>query len=75
MSTQWAICPVDGRTHVLWPVGDHPPGMLRAQCGHLLPQGVTLHECLPGLLLCVTYLWYYLLPGHARPHLVRVIRQ
>ena len=75
MSTQWAICPVDGRTHVLRPVGDHPPRMLRAQCGHLLPQGVTLHECLPGLLLCVTCLWCYLIPAHARPHLVRVIRQ
>jgi len=73
MSMQWAICPADGHTHVLRPVGDHPSGMLRTQCGHLLPQEVTLHECLPGLLLCVTCLCCYLIPAHARPHLIRVV--
>lgn len=67
MSTRWAICPTDGRTHVLLPVGDHPLGMLQARCGHLLPQGVALHECLPGLRLCVTCLWCYLVPASAFP--------
>jgi hypothetical protein len=67
MSTRWAICPTDGRTHVLLPVGDHPLGMLQARCGHLLPQRVVLHECLPGLLLCVRCLWCYLVPAPAFP--------
>jgi hypothetical protein len=65
MSTQWAISPTDGRTHVLLPMGDHPRGMLQARCGHLLPPGVTLHECLPGLLLCVRCLWCYLVSAPA----------
>jgi hypothetical protein len=67
MNTQWAISPTDGRTHVLLPVSDRPPGMLQARCGHLLPQGVALHECLPGLRLCVTCLWCYLVPASAFP--------
>jgi hypothetical protein len=67
MSTRWAISPTDGRTHVLLPVGDHPLGMFQARCGHLLPQGVALHECLPGLLLCVRCLWRYLVPAPAFP--------
>jgi hypothetical protein len=64
-SPLWAICPADGRTHLLRPVGDHPSGMLQAQCGHLLPEGVARHRCLPGLLLCVTCLWCYLVPAPA----------
>jgi hypothetical protein len=67
MSTQWAISPTDGRTHVLLPVGNRPLGMLQARCGHLLPQGITLDECLPGLLLCVMCLWCYLVPAPAFP--------
>lgn len=67
MSTKWAISPTDGGTHVLLPVGDHPLGMLQARCGHLLPQRVVLHECLPGLLLCVRCLWCYLVPAPAFP--------
>jgi hypothetical protein len=67
MNTQWAISPTDGRTHVLLPVSDRPLGMLQARCGHLLPQGVALHECLPGLLLCVRCLWWDLVPAPAFP--------
>ena len=70
LSTLWAICPADGRTHVLRPVGDHPWGMLSAQCGHLLPQGVARHQRLPGLLLCVTCLWCYLVPAPAFPRMI-----
>jgi hypothetical protein len=69
MSTLWAICPAEGRTHVLRPVGDHPSGMLQAQCGHLLPWGVALHECLPGL-LCMTCLWCYLVPAPPFPYTI-----
>jgi hypothetical protein len=71
MSTQWAIFPTDGCTHVLLLVGDHPLGMLQAvRCGHRLAQGVALHECLPGLLLCVTCLWCSLVPAPAFPRTI-----
>jgi hypothetical protein len=70
MNTQWAISPTDGRTHVLLPVSDRPLGMLQARCGHLLPQGLALHECLPGLRLCVTCLWCYLVPASAFPRTI-----
>jgi hypothetical protein len=67
MSTQWVISPTDGRTHVLLPAGDCLRGMLQARCGDLLPREVALHECLPGLLLCVRCLWCYLVPASAFP--------
>ena len=66
----WAICPADGRTHLLRPVGDDPSGMLQAQCGHLLSEGVARHQRLPGLLMCVTCLWCYLVPASAFPRMV-----
>jgi hypothetical protein len=37
--TRWVICPADGQTHSLPPMGDHPPGVLVTRCGHLLPLG------------------------------------
>lgn len=65
--TRWVISPTDGRTHVLLPVGDHPPEMLPARCRPLLPRGVAQHERLPGRVLCVTCLWCYLVPAPVFP--------
>lgn len=67
--TRWVICPADGQTHSLAPVGDHPLRVLVARCGRLLPVGVPQHEQLPGWQLCVTCLWRYLVPARMfSPH-------
>jgi hypothetical protein len=66
-ATRWVICPTDGQTHSLLPVGDHSPGMLAARCGHLLPVGVAQYEQLPGWQLCVSCLWRYLVPTGVFP--------
>jgi hypothetical protein len=65
--TRWVICPTDGQAHVLVPVGDRPLGVLKARCGHLLPRVIAQHEGLPGRLLCVSCLWWDLLPAPVFP--------
>lgn len=73
--TRWAICTTDGRAHVLVPVGDHPLEVFQARCGHLLPRGIAHHEGLPGRLLCVTCLWWDLLPAPVFHHRIPAGRQ
>lgn len=34
--TVWGMSTLDGKTHLLLPDGDHPPGVLKARCGHYL---------------------------------------
>src|SRR5438067_1595850 len=65
--TRWVIYPVDGQTHSLAPVNDHPPGVLAARCGRLLPVEVAQHDHLPGWQLCASCLWYYLVPTTVFP--------
>jgi hypothetical protein len=49
-STRWAISPLDCAVHLLVSEGDHPPGVLQARCGHLLPTVVHhLDQPPPGL--------------------------
>lgn len=60
---QWVISPMDGQTHSLAQVRDHPPEVLAARCGHLLPMGMPQYKHLPGWQLCVTCLWCYLVPA------------
>ena len=33
---QWGMSILDYRAHLLLPNGDHPPGVLKARCGHYL---------------------------------------
>jgi hypothetical protein len=65
--TRWATSPTDGRMHMLLPVGDRPPGMFQARCGHLLPVEVTQRKRLRGRLLCVTCLWCSRVPAPVCP--------
>lgn len=65
--TRWVICPADGQTHSLLPMGGHPPGVLLARCGRPLPLGVPQHDQLPGWQLCVSCLWGYLVPTSVLP--------
>lgn len=44
--TRWALSPLDCQVHLLAPA-DHPWGVLKARCGHLLPPGARRHECSP----------------------------
>lgn len=64
--TRWAISPTDGRDHSL-PEGDHPPGVLQARCGHLLPLCVEQHDHLPGRQWCVPCMVAHLLPAPVSP--------
>jgi hypothetical protein len=35
--SRWAVSTLDYQTHLLeQPAGDHPPGVLKARCGHYL---------------------------------------
>ncbi|MCA1705856.1 MAG: hypothetical protein LC808_22375 [Actinobacteria bacterium] len=34
---RWAFSPLDYAAHLLLCDGDHPPGVLKARCGELLP--------------------------------------
>lgn len=44
-SARWALSPLDCQAHLLVPAGDHPYGVLKARCGHLLPpKGPSQHE-------------------------------
>lgn len=65
--TRWVICPADGQTHSLAPVGDHPLGVLVARCGRLLPLGMPQHDQLPRWQLCESCLWCYLVPISVLP--------
>lgn len=44
--------PVSGPAHLLLPEGDHPPGVLKARCGAVLPTVVPQHGQLPPGLKC-----------------------
>lgn len=47
---RWARSPIDDHAHLLLPEGEHPKGVLKAQCGALMITGLTQHERpLPGL--------------------------
>jgi hypothetical protein len=41
---RWAFSPLDYTAHLLLCDGDHPPGVLKARCGHLLPVAAAVHE-------------------------------
>jgi len=43
----WALSPMDCQVHLLAPASDHPWGVLKARCGHLLPSGPRQHERSP----------------------------
>ena len=41
---RWGLSPLDWRSHVIDDRRDHPIGVLKAECGHLLMMVTTLHE-------------------------------
>ena len=41
---RWAFSPLDYAAHLLLCDGDHPVGVLKARCGHLLPLRPAVHE-------------------------------
>jgi hypothetical protein len=43
-SARWALSPMDACVHLMVPTGEHPPGVLPARCGHLLPTVVHQHD-------------------------------
>ncbi|MGH3985681.1 MAG: hypothetical protein ACREX8_04905 [Gammaproteobacteria bacterium] len=49
---RWARSPLDYRMHLLLPEGDHPSGLLKARCGHLLLMVITQHDQPPPGLPC-----------------------
>jgi hypothetical protein len=44
MTVQWALSVEDWRSHAVDELGDHPSGVYRAECGHLLMMVTTLHD-------------------------------
>lgn len=40
---KWGLCLLDWGWHAIDDHRDHPPGVLEAECGHLLPM-VALHD-------------------------------
>ena len=43
----WAFSPLDYAAHLLLGDGDPPVGVLKAQCGHLLPVAAAVLDRLP----------------------------
>lgn len=41
---KWGLSPLDWRSHVIDERRDHPIGVLKAECGHLLMMVTALHE-------------------------------
>jgi hypothetical protein len=41
---RWGLSVLDWRSHAINEVGEHPLGVLKAECGHLLMMVTTLHE-------------------------------
>ncbi|MBV9143538.1 MAG: hypothetical protein JO115_21935 [Pseudonocardiales bacterium] len=48
-SARWACSPLDDQVHLLVPAGNHPWGVLKARCGHVLPEEAHQHERSPGV--------------------------
>ena len=44
MSVRWGLSPLDWCSHAIDERGDHPIGVLKAECGHLLMMVTTLHD-------------------------------
>lgn len=49
---RWARSPVDHHAHLLLPKGEHPEGMLKAQCGTVMITGLTQYGQPPVGLHC-----------------------
>ncbi|HZA18055.1 MAG TPA: hypothetical protein VE645_14435 [Pseudonocardiaceae bacterium] len=45
---QWAFSPLDYAAHLLLCDRDHPVGVLKARCGHLLPVAAAVLDRPPG---------------------------
>ena len=45
---KWGLSVLDWHSHAIDERGDHPIGVYRAQCGHLLMVVTTLHEAPTG---------------------------
>lgn len=45
---RWALSPLDCHAHLLLPQGDHPRGVLKARCSHLLPPMAAVHDHSPA---------------------------
>ncbi len=41
---RWGLSVLDWRSHAINEVGEHPLGVRKAECGHLLMMVTTLHE-------------------------------
>jgi hypothetical protein len=64
---RWAFSPLDYAAHLLLPDGDHPYGVLKARCGHLLPTVASVYDrpCGRKCLTCeVIFLARCEAPGH-----------
>lgn len=49
---RWAVLPLTEEAHLLERNGDHPPGVLKAQCGEHLPTTVVAHDRPPDGRVC-----------------------
>ncbi|HWR48348.1 MAG TPA: hypothetical protein VN327_12180 [Pseudonocardiaceae bacterium] len=49
---RWARSPLDYHAHLLLPEGEHPQGVLKAQCGAVLTASATQYDQTPGGLTC-----------------------
>jgi hypothetical protein len=47
---KWGLSVLDWRSHAIDECGDHPLGVLKAECGHLLMMVTTLHDRPSGAL-------------------------
>jgi hypothetical protein len=49
-ASRWVRSPLDCQAHLL--AADQPRGVLQAQCGHVMPRGLSEHERPPGGIRC-----------------------